>query len=136
MRVVIDSGVVVSAALSEHGAPATLLRLWTEGEFEIVVSPQLVAELQDVLARPQIAPRIPPNRARALVRALSAGAIEEIDPPTSAPVTRGPKDEYLVALARAAGADVIVSGDRHLLELDIRPPVLTPRELLQLLRPS
>ncbi len=49
-------------------------------------------------------------------------------------LTADPDDDYLVALARAAGADYLVSGDRHLLELtDPEPPVLTPREFLALL---
>ena len=43
-------------------------------------------------------------------------------------------DDYLIALARAANADYLVSGDRHLLDLeDIDPPVLTPRQFLDLL---
>lgn len=45
-----------------------------------------------------------------------------------------PDDDYLIALARVAGADYLVSGDRHLLDLaDPDPPVLTPRQFLRLL---
>lgn len=136
MHVVVDPGVIVSAALSEHGAPAQLLRAWDSGAFELVISPLLLQELRKVLARPHIARRVPPDRARALVRAPRAEAIEVSDPAERPPVSRDPKDDYLVALARAAGTDVIISGDRHLLELDIRPPVLTARELLELVQPS
>jgi len=43
-------------------------------------------------------------------------------------------DDYLIALARAAHADYLVCGDRHLLGLaDPVPAVLTPREFLDLL---
>ena len=43
-------------------------------------------------------------------------------------------DDYLIALARATHADYVVSGDRHLLDLDETvPPVLTPRQFLDLL---
>lgn len=93
-------------------------------------------ELETVLARAHIAPSVPPERARALIGALVAGSIEVPDPPEPPAVTRDPNDDYLVALAREAGAFALVSGDRHLVELDIRPPVLTPRELLGLLQPS
>ena len=136
MRVVLDPGVVVSAALSEHGPPASLLRLWGDGAFELVVSPRLLDELRDVLARRHVALRVPVPQARALVRALAAGAVQVQDPVEPPPVTPDPNDDYLVALARVAGAGVIVSGDRHLVELDIRPPVLTPREFLDLFTPS
>jgi len=136
VRVVIDPGVVVSAALSKHGVPAQLLQLWGDGAFELVVPPLFAAELRNVLSRPHIARQVPRARGRGLVRALMADSIELVDPSPPQAVTRDPKDDYLVALARAAEADVIVSGDRHLLELDIRPPVLTPRELLDLVQPS
>jgi hypothetical protein len=39
-------------------------------------------------------------------------------------------DEYLVDLARAAAAAVLVSGDAHLLDLRDRLPVMTPAEFL------
>ena len=41
-----------------------------------------------------------------------------------------PSDDYLVALARAGRAHVIVTGDAHLLEADLRPQTVPPREFL------
>ena len=53
------------------------------------------------------------------------------EPPRISP---DPDDDYLIALARAAGADYIVSGDSDLLDLtDPHPPVLTPRQFLNVL---
>jgi uncharacterized protein len=41
-------------------------------------------------------------------------------------------DDYLIALARAARANVIVSGDRHLTPLvDPAPPVMTARRFIE-----
>lgn len=100
------------------------------------MSPLLLSELEQVLARPQLARWVTPEQVRARLRALRATAIEVADPEDQPGVTRDPKDDYLVALARAAGASVIVSGDRDLLEADVRPPVVTPRELLRLLQRS
>jgi predicted nucleic acid-binding protein len=41
-------------------------------------------------------------------------------------------DDYLIALARAARADAILSGDSHLTQLtDATPPVLTPRQFAE-----
>jgi len=55
------------------------------------------------------------------------------DPPPPYPaVCRDPGDDYLVALARAAAVDALVTGDRDLLELeDIGVAVITPRELIE-----
>ena len=47
-------------------------------------------------------------------------------------VCRDPGDGYLVALARTALVDALVTGDRDLLELeDIGVAVITPRELVE-----
>jgi len=47
--------------------------------------------------------------------------------------TNDPDDDYLVALALSSGADFLVSGDRHLLELGDNAPVrvLTTSEFLK-----
>jgi predicted nucleic acid-binding protein len=56
----------------------------------------------------------------------------EADPQVTAGLTSDPGDDYLVALARAARAHFLVSGDQHLTELkQVTPPVLTPREFLR-----
>lgn len=70
------------------------------------------------------------------MRALTDGSVEFADSSPMPVVTQDPKDDYLVVLAQTAEAFALVSGDRHVLELDIRPPVLTPRELLELVQPS
>lgn len=52
---------------------------------------------------------------------------DPIEPPA---MTRDPKDDYLVALARAQTVDAIVSGDRDLLEAELSGvAVRTPRAL-------
>jgi hypothetical protein len=136
VRVVVDPGVLVSALLSSLGAPAALTRVWADGGFEVVASPDLLAELSRVLEWPHIARAVPVARVKALVRELDAGAVAFEDPNDPPAVTRDPDDNCLVAFARAAGAHFIVSGERELLEADVRPPVITPRELLDLLQPS
>ncbi|WP_253719775.1 PIN domain-containing protein [Thermus scotoductus] len=56
------------------------------------------------------------------------------DPPETPGLSPDPRDDYLVALARASRARVLVSGDRHLLGLaHPEPPVLSPRAFLELL---
>jgi predicted nucleic acid-binding protein len=56
------------------------------------------------------------------------------DPPAQPGLTPDPKDDYIVALARAAGVDFIVSGDRHLPDMAApQPPVVGQRVFLALL---
>lgn len=132
LRVVADPGVLIAALISPHGAPAQLLRRWAEGGFDLVVSPKLLEDLARTLGRPKFRRYATEAEARLYVEALSRQASTVDDPDElEQGLTPDPGDDYLVALARAAGVHVIVSGDPHLTKLpDAQPPVLTPRDFL------
>jgi predicted nucleic acid-binding protein len=114
VRAVLDPNVLVSAAISPSGPPRQILTAWIQERFELIASRALLDELVDVLARPKFQRFI-----------TTAVAAEFID---------GPADDNLIALARVAHADYLVSGDRHLLDLTgLDLPVLTPCQFLDLL---
>jgi putative PIN family toxin of toxin-antitoxin system len=132
-RAVLDPNVLVSAFISQRGgSPDLIVRAWREGAFELVVSPQLIGELTDVLRRPKFSLQAAEGRAEAYIAGLAGDAIQIDDPQDSPAVSPDRGDDYLIALARAARADVIVSGDSHLTQLvDPTPPVLTPRQFAE-----
>ena len=128
MRVVLDANVFVSAAI-KTGPSHRLVQRWLKvGEFEVVVCPQLIAEVTDVLMnRPRIRRWIDLDAASRFVELLGAVADVVPDPVAVEAMTRDRDDDYLVALARRYAADFIVSGDRDLLEwVGQVPPVITP----------
>lgn len=132
LRAVVDVNVLVSAALSPDGPPAAIVDAWRAGGFELVASPALLAELEDVAARPRLSTRLG-DAGQALADLVRATALVLDDPPAERSVPGDPRDDYLVALARTAGALVIVTGDRHMLDLDgLRPPALDPEAFLAL----
>lgn len=134
MRVVLDANVLVSAVISPAGPPREIVTAWVDGRFELVASPALVAELEDVLERPRFRRWVSIATATEFIDGLAADALIVEDPPALAGLSPDPDDDYLIALARAAQADYLVSGDRHLLDLaDPEPPMLTPRQFLDLL---
>jgi hypothetical protein len=53
VRAVFDPNVLVSASISSKGPPRELLHRWAGGEFELVVSAEILFELQEVLTRPR-----------------------------------------------------------------------------------
>jgi uncharacterized protein len=133
-RAVLDPGVLVSVLLAAEGPPGRILDCWRQGEIELVVSDTLLAELEHVLLRPRFASRVDTRDARAYLAGIRRAALVLDDPPAEPGLTRDPDDDYLSALARAANADLIVSGDAHLTELpNAKPPVLTPRAFADLL---
>ncbi|MGH3064336.1 MAG: putative toxin-antitoxin system toxin component, PIN family [Gaiellaceae bacterium] len=131
LRVVLDPGVLVSAVLTAMGPPAQVIDRWRDAEFDLVVSPHLLDELLEVLLRPQFRAFVDESDVRAYVEALRGEALVVPDVEDPPAVTPDPDDDYLVALAIAGRADLIVSGDAHLTSLTDPPvPVLRPRELL------
>lgn len=133
MRAVLDPNVVISGLLSAKGAPAQILSGWQAGRFEVIVSPLLLEELQRALAYPKLRRHISTEDGEAAVRWLRAGASRVEDPVGEPPVwSIDPGDDYLIAVACEQHA-ALVSGDRHLLELEGRIPVYSPRAFLELL---
>jgi predicted nucleic acid-binding protein len=115
------------------------------GEFDLVVSPRLLHELQAVLARERFRRYFTYEEATEYVSWLHHGAEVVRDPAED--VVRGaveadPDDEYLVGLAGTlGGASYLLSVDRHLLDLPGRAVedgegrtlarILTPGEFLR-----
>jgi putative PIN family toxin of toxin-antitoxin system len=122
--------VLVSALLQPLGASAAILRAWRDDQLELIVCPQLLAELADVLARPKLRARVGREDALRLVALLRSQAELRADPAPAPGLTPAPRDDYVVALARETGADFLVSGDDHLQRVK-EPPALPPALFLQ-----
>lgn len=134
MRVIVDANVLVSAVISQAGPPRAIVQAWVDERFELIASPALLEELGDVLARPRFRRWVSIEVAAEFSDGLADDAVIVDDPPAQPGLSPDPDDDYLITLARATAADYLVSGDRHLLDLpDPDPPVLTPRQFLDLL---
>lgn len=133
MRAVLDPNVIISALLSPTGSPARVLLAWQQGDFELTVSPLLLAELERALAYPKLRGRIPTDEAQRIVEWLSRAATVVPDP-AGPPSVRSadPGDDYLLALSAAEDA-LLVSGDTHLLTLSGDLPIHSPAGFLALL---
>ena len=130
MRVVLDVNVLISALLSRAGAPGRLLALWLEGAFELVVSEELLAELDRARAYPKLREHISPEDAADFIALLRSTASMVAGAERPDPISRDPGDDYLLALAKAS-ASVLVSGDRDLLVLAPELPIQEPGALLE-----
>lgn len=139
MRAVIDTNVLISGLLW-HGAPHALLERVRSGELGLVSSPALLAELADVIGRSKfdvVLARTNTSRERTLEEVYRLA--EVIEPlPLPEPVCRDPDDDEVLALAVAANADLIVSGDPDLLDLKAFQgvPIVAPAQAVGLLSPD
>lgn len=132
MRAVLDANILIATLLSRSGPPAQIVSRWLDGEFELVVSEALLAELARALAYPKVQKHIPEAPGRAFVTLLRESAVVAPDAAEPARRSADRDDDYLLALAESANA-VLVSGDKHLLELAGELPVQTARAFLQTL---
>ena len=137
VRAVLDTNVLISGLVSEHGPPRQILDAWLADCYVLVTSLYLIEELIHVLSYPRIVERIRLDDAElaAILEALLSKA-EVVPGQLRLPgVTRDPKDDAVVACAKEGEADVIVSGDQDLLVLGeyegIR--VVTPRRFVEIL---
>ncbi len=130
MRAVLDPNVLISALISRDGSPALVLHAWLDGAFELIVSDELLAETERALSYPKLRKRVEPSEAIEFIELLRRGA-RIVDDPNNPPSVRSPDpgDDYLIALAESQQA-MIVSGDRDVLELAGRVPVLSPADFL------
>jgi uncharacterized protein len=116
MRILLDTNVVISGLLWD-GAPARLIDCGIAGKAEFCTSARLIAELGRSLGKPHLIERLRKHRqtAEAVMRVYS-GVCETFEPAELAqPIAPDPDDDWVIATALAANADLIVTGDKPFL---------------------
>lgn len=129
MRLVLDTNTAVSG-LIWGGVPGRLIDAAAAGKMQILSSVPLLDELHDVLFRKKFATQLAEQAvAAADLFEGYAALVQLVVPAGIGPVILAdPDDDIVLATAVACGADLIVSGDAHLLGIGEFQgiPVLTP----------
>lgn len=132
MRAVLDTNVVVSAALTTHGACGRILDVLSAGAFGLCADDRILAEYDSVLHRPEL--DIAPADAAVVMDLVRHMAVPVAAPPLSARLP-DPDDLPFLEVAAAADAVLVTGNTRHFPKKacgDVR--VLSPREFLEILR--
>jgi len=118
VRVVLDTNIVVSGLLWK-AAPRHVLDAAREQLITLYTSSVLLDELAEVLARAHLASVITANQASPdfLMQRYAMLAQLVIPAQIGRVVAKDVDDDAVIACALAASADLIVSGDAHLLNL-------------------
>ncbi len=119
-RVVLDTNIFIQAFLNPHGPSGLCFQLARERRISLFVSKKLLAEIEEVIARPAIRSVVRINYEEQKYRFLleiksSAYPATELSGTFELP--RDPKDEMVVDVAVGCDADFIVSWDDDLLNL-------------------
>ncbi len=115
LRVVLDTNVLVSAVIS-NGKSRELLRKGIDNQFSIVTSDSILKELATVLRRPKFKTSEDEIH-RIILAMIRSSEITNVKTKFKA-VKEDPKDDMVVNTAYDGHADIIVTGDKHLLEME------------------
>jgi putative PIN family toxin of toxin-antitoxin system len=136
LRVVLDTNQFVSSVLVRQGMPAQVIDAWRRREFLLITSPSIIAEIRATLHYPRIRRKYPitDEDVERLIALLEQDALVvpgETD--VSSAIPADPTDDMVLACAIEGRADLIVSGDHHLLDLGEYQgiPILTAHAFLE-----
>jgi putative PIN family toxin of toxin-antitoxin system len=109
-----DTNVFVSGIFFS-GPPYQILRAWQAGEFELIVSREILDEYRrvgEILGEEHPGIDLKPifNFLLEHAKVYKSAVLKE-------PVCEDPDDDKFIACALASGSKVIVSGDKHLLKV-------------------
>lgn len=132
MRVLIDTNVLISAALNPDGVPCKAYQKAALYPNRGLICEQNVEEMRRIFYKKF------PHRMAALEKFLSVALlslelvpIPEDELPAEG-LIRDLKDRPLLRAAVAASADIFLTGDKDFLEADVeKPEIMTPAEFLQ-----
>ena len=133
LRLVIDTNVVVSAALKPYGLQRTVLLLATAKPSTLYVSEAILSEYHEVLARRELKIR---RGLRQQLLQLIRRHSHSVEPSRALRVTTDPDDNKFLECADRARADYLVTGNpRHFPRFWKKTKVITSREFISIVAP-
>jgi uncharacterized protein len=133
LRLVIDTNVVVSAALKPEGTQRTVVLLAMSKPARWYVSEAIMAEYAVVLARPEL--KIRRNLRQQLLQLLR-NRVHVVRPSPLPQVAFDPGDNMFMECADAARADYLVTGNlRHFPRFWKQTKVISSSEFLSIIAP-
>jgi putative PIN family toxin of toxin-antitoxin system len=133
LRLVIDTNVLISAALKPAGLQRAVLLLAITKPARLYVSRPILAEYRSVIGRPEL--RIRKGLRQQLLQLMKNHSYTVV-PTRHLEVTSDPDDNVFLECSDAAGADYLVTGNpRHFPRFWKKTKVVTSREFVSLAAP-
>jgi len=115
IKVVLDTNVLLSALLFKGRVPG-IARLWKKGKFTPVISGDTFKEFRSVLEYPKFSLSKKEIAVILTREILPYFEVVEVGTPVKG-ICKDPDDDKFLSCAAAASADLIVTGDKNLLEV-------------------
>ena len=125
LRVVLDTNVLVSGLAYPGSVPGRIVGIWRQGGLDVVLSRYILDEMVKVLPRLSRI-HLSSSEIRDLADSLMFLAdIVEPDAEQDSSLC-DPADQQVLATLRASKADYLITGDKDLLALAEKYPIVTP----------
>ncbi|MBI2398096.1 MAG: putative toxin-antitoxin system toxin component, PIN family [Xanthomonadales bacterium] len=127
MRVVLDTNVLVSGLAYPGSVPGRIVGAWRQGGLVVALSRYILDELSRVLPRMS---RLTLTAAEILDLVDSLRFIADVVEPDEShgEVLRDPADAPVLATWKAANAQYLITGDKDLLAVAAKYPIITPAD--------
>ena len=112
MRVVLDTGILIAALITSGTPPDAIYRAWRKKRFELISSEWQLEEFRRVSRYPKLRTYLKSADAGNLVNGSRREATVLSQLPT-VDLSPDPDDNPVLAMALAAHADILVTGDRR-----------------------
>ena len=133
LRLVIDTNVLISAAIKPAGLQRTVLLLAITRPARLYVSRPILEEYREVLGRPEL--RIRKGLRQQLLQLIKNHSYTVV-PTRRLHVTSDPDDNMFLECADAARADYLVTGNqKHFPRFWKKTKIITTREFISLTAP-
>lgn len=138
IRIVLDANQFVSALLKPGSNPAQIISLIREGKAKLLMSEEIISEISNVLLYPKILKRHgkSPEYIAGFIKKLRAISVMTHAALKIDVIKDDPSDNKYLECAVEGRADYIISGDKHLKDLNIFRGIriVTPADFLMIVK--
>lgn len=138
MKLVLDTNIWISGLLLPNSQAGKLIQLWILGKINLVVSQELLDELETVLNYPKIIKRLqwPPEKIRSYIELIAFQTEIVLLNNIEVKIPQDPDDEKVLATLLQSGADYLISGDDDLLSLANEYDILSLADFFKIVDPE
>ena len=115
MKIILDTNILISGIFFD-GNPGKILEQWRDGKLELILSEEIFKEYKDVCNR--LHDKFPGVDIDEILELVFLNAHFYQPVKVKTPITIDPDDDKFVKCALAGDVKVVVSGDKHLLDVN------------------
>ena len=119
MKVVLDTNILASGAISAAGTVSRIIDAWRSGQFRLIVSAPILEELERTLQKPYFRRYLTEKQSSRFLKLLQRRATVSPITVSVHEIATHSEDDVILATAISAKADYLVTGDTKLQRLEM-----------------